>query len=49
MVNQCTTFEFCRFTYYEAINGHAKCKKWCDLGLLGELKVMGNVTVQYNA
>ena len=26
-------FEVSRFTLYEAINGSAKCRKWCGLGL----------------
>jgi len=35
MVNQCTKFEVCRFTRYEAVNGSAKCRKWGGLGWLG--------------
>jgi len=28
MISQCTKFEVCRFTRYEAMNGGAKCRKW---------------------
>jgi len=49
MINQCTKFEVCRFTRYEAINGSAKCRKWGGLEWLGALKVMGNATIRYNA
>ena len=35
MINQCTKFEVCRFTRYEAMSGGAKCRKWGGLGQLG--------------
>jgi len=34
MVSQCSKFEVCRFTRYEAMNGGAKCRKWGGLGWL---------------
>jgi len=43
MVSQCTKFEVCKFTCYEAVNGGAKCRKW---GGFGALKVMGNATMR---
>ena len=49
MVSQCTKFEVSRFTRYEAMNGSAKCRNWCDLGWLGALKVIGNVTIRQSA
>ena len=35
MISQCTKYEVSRFTRYEAVNGGAKCRKWCGLGWLG--------------
>ena len=34
MINQCTKFEVCRFTRYEAMNGYGKCTNWGSLGRL---------------
>jgi len=47
MVNQCTKFEISRFTRCEAMNGGAKYRKWCGLGWLGSLKVMGNANIDF--
>ena len=49
VINQCTKFEVSRFTHYEAMNGGAECRKWCGLGWLGALKVMGNATIRCSA
>jgi len=46
LISQCTKFEVSRFTRYDAMNGGAKCRKWCNLGQLGALKVIGNVTIR---
>ena len=49
MVSQCTKVEVSRFTRYEAVNGGAKCRKWCGLGWFGALKVTGNTTIRWSA
>ena len=46
MVSQYIKFEVSRFTRYDAMNGGAKCRKWSNLGQLGVLKVIGNVTIR---